>query len=194
MAVAANDLAFLDRVSGDLVTLRAYILVAAETQPGLGGAFHYQAGSMNRMAAGTGHVIAFMGAGWPVHKITAPVTVCTYRVADFSRRHLVPIKRNQCPGFCLVFHHKLDVFFTRAMAGFTFSPVIDVFAIVFVAVDAGVCTHIFATGFDNSGQGIVLALTLSAVSAPAGRAANSNSRIPVIARITEGRNGLISGD
>jgi len=161
VTVAANHLAFLDRVSGDLVTLRAYILVAAETVFGLGGAFHDPGGSVDRMTASTRHVIAFVGTGWPVHKVTAPVTVRTYRVADFSRRHIVPIKRNQRPGICFIFHHKLDVFFARAMTGFTFSPMIDVFAIVFMAVHAGVCTHVFTAGFDNARQGMTLIPAIS---------------------------------
>jgi len=67
MTVTADHLALPDWVSGGLVGLCAYTLVTAITYFGLGGSFHYQTGTVDRMAVGTCHVVAFVGTGSPVH-------------------------------------------------------------------------------------------------------------------------------
>ena len=65
MTVTTHQLIFTNRVSGGLIGLGPYILVAAIAYFGLFCAFQYLAGFMNKMAVYTGHVLCFMVTGKP---------------------------------------------------------------------------------------------------------------------------------
>lgn len=85
VAVTTHHFAFPDGVSGSLVSLGAYVVMAGITDLGLGRSVHGQVGFVHIVAGCAGQFLGLMQAGMPLYHAAALVTLGTHNVLCIDR-------------------------------------------------------------------------------------------------------------